>query len=126
LDYKKLIIYLIVILVGAGIWFRNDRNKKRQAAEAERFAEVYAGTTVMAELFRNDAAKYFDARDSILATHDVDSAWVFEFKNRFAGDEEKWTGIWNRIEAITDSLIEYYKDHPVAHDTSAADTTNPR
>ncbi len=118
MDYRKLIIYCIVILVGAGIWFRHKWDQKRQLAESDRFAEVYAATTVMAELYRNEPEKYFAARDSIMAAHGVDSAWVFDFRDKFKGDEEKWKGIWDHINTITDSLIEYYKLHPIVHDTS--------
>lgn len=127
MDYKKIIIYIIVILVGVGIWFKRERDEKRQLADSERFAEVYAATTVMAELYRNEPQKFFAARDSILAAHGVDSAWVFDFRNKFEKNEEKWTGTWSRINAITDSLIAYYREHPIIHDTSStADTmTNP-
>ncbi len=125
MDYKKLIIYLIVILMGVGVWFKRDRDEKRQLAVDERFAEVYAATTVMAELYRNEPERYFAARDSILTAHDVDSAWVFDFQSRYKDKEEKWTPIWARIQMITDSLIEYYKDHPVVHDSSAAADTMP-
>lgn len=120
MDYKKLILYLVVILVGTGIWFTNDRNEKRRLAESERFAEVYAATSVMAELYRTEPGRFFAARDSIMAAHGVDSAWVRRFRDRFDGHEEKWTGVWDRIDVLTDSLIEYFKMHPVTHDTAAA------
>jgi hypothetical protein len=124
LDYKKLILYLVVILVAVGIWFINDRNEKSRLAESERFAEIYAGTSVMAELYRTDPARFFSARDSILAAHGVDSAWVRRFKDKFEGHEEKWTGLWDRINIITDSLIKYFKEHPVIHDTTTAGDTS--
>lgn len=128
MDYKKLIIYLIIILMGVGVWFKRKQDEGRQLADSERFAEVYAATTVVAELYRNEPEKFFAARDSILAAHGVDSTWAFDFRKKFEGNEEKWTGIWSRIEMITDSLIGYYKEHPVAHDTSGASdsTANPR
>jgi hypothetical protein len=124
LDYKKLILYFIIIVVAVGIWFRNGLIEKRRLSDAERFAEVYAGTAVMAELYRNEPKEFFAARDSILSVHGVDSSWVRHFQNKFEGHEERWIAVWSRINAITDSLIEYYKEHPVTHDTTgAADTT---
>lgn len=124
MDYKKIIIYIIIVLLGVGVWFKRERDQKRQLSDSERFAEVYAATTVMAELYRNEPEKFLAARDSILAAHSVDSAWVSDFRNKFEKNEEKWTGIWNRIEGITDSLIAYYKEHPIIHDTSATTDTS--
>jgi hypothetical protein len=95
-------------------------DQKHRQEEAERFAHVYASTMVLAELYRNEPDKYFEARDSILADHDIDIAWMDRFRRSFEGREEKWAWVFVRIDNITDSLIEYFKEHPVDRDTTAA------
>jgi len=121
LDYKKIAVYIIIILVGIGIWYKNRLDENQRREEAERFAHMYAGTMVTAELYRNEPDKFFDARDSIMREYGVDTTWVNRFRHAYEGSEEKWVPVFIRIHNIADSLIEYFKENPIDRDTTVTD-----
>ena len=127
MDYKKIILYFLIIVIAAALWIKSSNQDKTVQQKAERFASVYAGTAVMAELYRNEPDRFFRARDSIYAQYGVDSAWVYNLKDELSGEEEKWDPVWSSIKNKVDSLIEYHKDHPVTSvvkDSTAADSTD--
>ncbi len=116
MDYKKITLYTIIILVGIGVWYKSKLDEGKREEEIERFAHVYASTTVMAELYRNEPEKFFVARDSILNEYDVDTVWLNRFQSSFDSREENWTMVFIRIQNIADSLVEYFKENPIEHD----------
>ena len=125
MDYKKIAAYLVIILMALGYWYKTGLDEKRRQETYDRFAVVYASTTVLAEVYRTDSTKFFAARDSILTLYHVDSAWMDQFRQSLAGREEEWSGVWEIIKRKGDSLIAYFKAHPrdAAAVDSAADTT---
>ena len=120
MDYKKIAAYLVIILMALGYWYKTGLDEKRRQETYDRFAAVYASTTVLAEVYRTDSTKFFAARDSILTLYQVDSAWMDQFRQSLAGKEEEWSGVWEIIKRKSDSLIEYYKAHP--RDSTAVDS----
>ena len=115
MDFRKIIFYLLIILAALGYWHKSGRDKQARMAEYDRFASVYAGTSVMAELYRNEPERFFAARDSIYALYKVSADSLNAFKAGFENREEDWSEIWKIIKDKSDSLITYYKEHPVAH-----------
>lgn len=112
MDYKKIAIYALIILAGFGYWYKTRLDDTRNAENGDRFASVYAATTVMAQVHRTDSAGFFSARDSIYSVYDVDSIWINDFSQSMENNEEQWTAIWIMIKNKTDSLIEYYRANP--------------
>jgi len=118
LDYKKIIIYLVILLAALGYWYKVFQDEKRGLEQTDRFASVYAGTAVMAELYRNEPDRFFRARDSIYNLYKIDSMWINEFRRSHQDREEDWSLVWDAVKRKTDSLVEYYKLNPVKHDTT--------
>ena len=123
MDYKKIILYLIIILAALGYWYKTGQDDKKQAELSDQFTSVYAATSVMAELYRNEPERFMQARDSIYEVYDFNADSIEAFKQSFEDREDEWTGIWIVIRNKTDSLIEYYKANPVEHPSDSADTT---
>ncbi len=115
MDYRKIILYLIIILAAFGYWYKLKHDEKKAADEVIKFADVYAATSVMADLYRNEPGKFMQARDSIFKVYDYNEDSVRAFKDIYEGKEEQWTLVWNVIRTKTDSLIAYFKTHPVEH-----------
>ncbi|NMC43265.1 MAG: hypothetical protein GYA46_05040 [candidate division Zixibacteria bacterium] len=116
MNYKKLAVYLLIGLVAIGVWFKNNRDKARRVDDGNRFAEAYAGTVVMAELFRNEPERFVRARDSIYQVYGFTPASIAQFQESLRGREEDWRTVWDAVHAKTDSLVKYYLAHPVIHE----------
>lgn len=116
MNYKKLAVYLLIVLIVFGVWFKKNRDAARRMEEYGRFAEAYAGTVVMAELFRNEPERFIRARDSIYQVHGFTPASIAQFQESFRGREEEWRTVWDAVHARTDSLVKYYLAHPVIHE----------
>lgn len=116
MNYKKLAVYLLIVLAVFGVWFKHNRDKARQMDEGSRFAEAYAGTVVMAELFRNEPERFVRARDSIYQAYGFTPASIAQFQESLRGREEDWRTVWDAVHAKTDSLVKYYLAHPVIHE----------
>jgi hypothetical protein len=117
LNYKKIIVYLVIVIVAISLWLKSEMEESQRQEKVELFASVYAGTTVTAELYRNDPERFFIARDSIFAHHGVDSSWVSAFRQEFEGNEEIWTAAWDMIRIKVDSLVESFKNKSKAVDS---------
>ena len=113
MDYRKIILYLILILAALGFWHKSRHDDKKQADKAERFASVYAGTSVMAELLRHDPQRFFRARDSICNVHNFNADSIEAFRLTFENREEEWNDIWLIIKIKTDSLIAHFRANPI-------------
>jgi hypothetical protein len=113
LDYKKIFIYLIIILAAAGYWYKSELDEKKRAKASELFAEVYASTSVMAELYRNEPERFMTARDSIYKAYSFNADSIEAFRQTFEDREDEWTQVWIVIKNKTDSLINYFKANPV-------------
>ena len=120
MDYRKIFIYLVIILAALGYWYKTNRNSQNKADAAEKFASVYAATSVMAELYRNELGRFIKARDSIFSEYNFNLDSIAAFKESFGDREEDWNPIWNTVKIKTDSLIEYFKNNPVEHDLDPA------
>ncbi|MFH1699817.1 MAG: hypothetical protein ABIE07_04440 [Candidatus Zixiibacteriota bacterium] len=93
--------------------------------KSEIFAQVYAGTRVIGELYRNEPDRFFRARDSIYGTYSFNEDSVRLFQISLENDSEKWPEIWGRIRNIVDSLTTYFIENPVTHPTAdSTDTPN--
>jgi len=129
LDYRKIILYLIIILAVLGYLYKSKQNEKNQAEKAERFAAVYAATSVMAELFRHEPERFMQARDSIYNAYNFDADSVEAFRQTFENREGEWNDIWLIVKIKTDSLIAHFRANPVIHDTDtvniASDSVKP-
>ena len=109
LDYKKLVILALIILTGVGYrWISINRRQDRQR-QADLFASVYAGTAVMAELYRKEPPRFLQARDSILSEYGIDSLWPADYQKKNLGREEEWSLIWETIQRKVDSLVQIYR-----------------
>ncbi len=113
MDYKKILIYLILIVLLAGLWLRSETSQKEFIKKADVFTSVYASSAVLAELYRNRPEHYYMTRDSIYRENGVDSVWMFDFARRLEGREENWDRIWDEIYRKVDSLATFYKTNPV-------------
>ena len=118
MDYKKIILYIVVLLAALGYWYKVSQDEKRGLEQSDRFAAVYAGTAVMAELHRNEPERFFQARDSIYKLYHVDNQWIEKFHRSHQDREEDWSLIWDAVKRKTDSLVEYFKLNPIEHDTT--------
>ena len=98
------------------VWTRLGANRE---AINDRFASLYAGTAVVAELYRNEPKRFVRARDSLYRLYDFTPQAVDLLKQKWQGREEEWYLIWVAIKRKTDSLTQYYKDHPVSHPSVA-------
>lgn len=115
MDYKKAAFYIVVILI-AIFWYRyNQSEQSARLIEFDRFATVYAGVTVMAELYRNEPELFFMARDSIYESYQYNADSVDAFRLSLEGEEEDWKYVWESIRVKIDSLVEFYKLNPVDH-----------
>ncbi len=115
MNYKKLAVYLFLALVVLGFWYKNSRDTQRRLDEYNRFADAYAGTAVMAELYRNEPDRFLRARDSIYQMYGFSPASIEQFQTSMRDREEDWTLVWNAVRFKTDSLAKYYNTHPVQH-----------
>ena len=115
MNYKKLAVYLLIVLVILGIWYKNTRDTQRRLDEYARFAGAYAGTAVVAELYRNEPDRFLRARDSIYKLYDFTPASIEQFQQSMKGREEDWSLVWDAIRLKTDSLTKFYIAHPVTH-----------
>lgn len=116
MDYRKIFLYLIIVLVAFWYWHSSEREEKARLAEFDRFVSVYAGTSVMAELYRNEPHRFYQSRDSIYAIYNYNADAVEQFESSFKDQEEEWVAVWEAIKLKTDSLIEYFNNNPVEHD----------
>lgn len=116
MNYKKLAVYLLIVLVVFGAWFKKNRDAARRVEEYGRFAEAYAGTVVVAELYRNEPDRFVRARDSIYQLYEFTPASIAQFQESLRGREEDWRMVWDAVHAKTDSLVKYYLAHPVIHE----------
>ncbi|MCP4568250.1 MAG: hypothetical protein GY841_11795 [FCB group bacterium] len=116
MDYRKIIFYLIVILAIIGWRYKTGRDEAARLAALDHFGSVYAGTVVVAELYRNEPQRFYDARDSIYAFYETNADSIAAFQASFEDREEEWSQVWNDIKIKTDSLIAYFKENPVKHD----------
>ncbi len=122
MDYRKFFIYLVIILAVAGYWYKTDRDEKIRAEASLKFADVYAATTVIAELYRNEPERFTRARDSIYEVYRFNADSIRAFEKTFEDREEEWTSIWSTIRNKADSLIGYFQDNPIEHPSDSADT----
>jgi hypothetical protein len=121
LDYKKIILYLIIILAALGYWYKTELDEAARTERALTFASVYAGTSVIAELYRNEPDRFIQARDSIYETYNFNADSIDKFKQSFEGREGEWVDIWNIVRTKTDSLIEYFKASPIENSSDSTD-----
>ncbi|MEE9443670.1 MAG: hypothetical protein V3V99_13480 [candidate division Zixibacteria bacterium] len=125
MDYRKIIFYVVIILLAVGYWYTTKNKSEEITLKSELFAQVYAGTRVVGELYRNEPERFFRARDSIYAAHNFNADSVRFFQQSLENDSEKWPEIWGRIRNLTDSLTTYYIENPVIHPTvDSTDTLN--
>lgn len=122
MDYRKIIIYIVIIAMAAGYWYWTGKKSEELARKSEVFANVYAGTRVVGELYRNEPERFFRARDSIYAEYNFNADSVRIFQQLLEGDSEKWPDIWGRIRNLVDSLTTYYIENPIEH--PIADSTD--
>lgn len=115
MDYRKIFLYFVIILIAAGWWYKGKRDEARYNDRIDRFVSAYAGTSVMSALFRNEPDRFYQARDSIFNQYQFTADSMEAFQETLEGEEEQWSQIWSRIKNKTDSLIEYYKVNPVEH-----------
>ena len=94
------------------VWTHLGANRE---ATDDRFASLYAGTAVVAELYRNEPERFVRARDSLYRLYDFTPQAVELLKQKWQGREEDWYPIWVAIKRKTDSLTQYFKAHPVGH-----------
>jgi hypothetical protein len=119
LDYKKIFIYLIIIVAALGYWYKSGQDEKKRAERGLKFASVYSATAVMAELYRNEPDRFTRARDSIYTFFEFNADSIQDYKESFDGREEEWNRIWTVIRSKTDSLIDYFKANPVEHQSDS-------
>lgn len=122
MDYKKIIVYLIIILAAGGYWYKTDRDEKNRAEATDRFVHVYSAASVLAELYRNEPERFIQARDSLYNVYDFNADSIEAFRLTFENREEDWTEVWNSVRRVTDSLIDHFKANPIEHpDKDTAD-----
>jgi len=123
-DYKKITIYLLIVIAIAGYWYVSRRQEEKRQQAYTRFADVYASTVVMAELYRNEPDRFFQARDSIYTVYHYSRQSVDNFLKKMKDREEDWSRIWADIKRRVDTLTDYYMDNPIEHfDSIPIDTT---
>ena len=125
MDYKKIIVYLIIILAAAGFWYKTERDEKNRAEAADKFTHVYAATSFLAELYRNEPERFIQARDSVYDVYNFNADSIEDFRTTFENREEDWNEVWISIRRVTDSLINHFKANPIGHpEKDPADTVN--
>jgi hypothetical protein len=115
MDYKKLAVYLLIVLIIFGFWYQHNRATHRRLEEYHRFASAYAGAAVMAELYRNEPERFQHARDSIYRVYNFTPTSIDQFQQSLKDHEEDWGLIWDAVRLKTDSLAKYYIAHPIMH-----------
>lgn len=118
MDYKKTIVYLLVILAGFGLWYGYKFQQHKRLDTYERFADLYSRSTIMAQFYRRQPDQYRHVRDSLQQYYGFTDKSFADLKKLLQGREEDWTQIWSEINLKTDSLAKYYQAHPI-------DSTNP-
>lgn len=118
MDYRKIFFYLIIILGIVGWRYKAGRDEAARQAALDNFGSVYAGTVVVAELYRNEPQRFYRARDSIYALYEINADSITAFKVSLENREDEWIQVWNDIKIKTDSLIAYFKENPVTHGLS--------
>ncbi len=117
LNWKKIIVYLAIIAVAVGLYYKNKQDANEQTAKFDKIGSFYAELSVAAELFRNEPERFYTARDSLFFKYNLTADSITAFKKLLAGREEKWQTVWLLAKNKTDSLVAYFKEHPVEHDT---------
>jgi len=115
LYYKKLIILVLIVVIGLGFWYGRRQSEKNRYRRYDSLAHVYAETSVMAELYRNEPQLFYAARDSLYRLYDFNPESIMALRNSLANREEDYSYVWQVIKRKTDSLVEYYKAHPIEH-----------
>lgn len=129
MDYKKLGIYALIILAALGYWYKTRLDADRRLVLYDRFATVYAGVAVVAELYRNEPAKFLLARDSVYRANRFGPDSLEIVTKLLQGREKEWDPVWELVRVKTDSLSKYFITHPVIHapaDSTGADSTRIR
>jgi len=114
-DWLK--ISIIIILVAGFFIYRwwDSHDTTNFDSNAERFATVFAATTVAGELYRNEPERFFRVRDSIFEATSYNMDSIDSFRQRLEGQEEKWSRVWTEVFNQIDSLTRYYKINPIKH-----------
>lgn len=112
MDYRKIIVYVLIVIIAAALWYRSKDTGEASVDSEKRFIEVYAGTAVVAEIYRDVPERFFRARDSIYALYNFDADSVAAFEKTFEGREGDWAPVWNTIRNKVDSMVTYIKDNP--------------
>ena len=127
MNFKKIIIYAVLILAAIGYWYMRKDSRKEKIALYDRFATLYAETSVLAELYRNEPDKYIEARDSIYHLYGLNAESAESLKASLERDDADWGYIWAAVNRKTDTLVRYYLTHPVTHAApDSADTGRDR
>jgi hypothetical protein len=111
-NYKRVFFYLTVILAAAVIWFVRERSEDRREREIERFVDVYAGLATVTEIYAEHPELLERARDSIFDQYHFSVDSIRHFRGKYAGHEERWAKIWDRIQNRIDSLATAYQNNP--------------
>lgn len=120
LNWKKIIIYIAIIVVAVGLYFKNERDVANLTAGFDKYGSFYAELSVAAELYRNEQDQFFAVRDSLFLKYKLNADSIDSFKKSLEGREEDWQKVWILAKNKTDSLVAYFKEHPVEH--GGADT----
>lgn len=123
MDYKKIIIYIVIILAGLGYWYGRKMYLSRNDAYYDRIAGLYAETAVMAEIHRLQPETFVWVRDSLYRHYQLTPDAYDSLQQELIGREEEWGKIWGKIKKKTDSLVKYYQDslpQPPPPDTTRA------
>ncbi|MCK5127428.1 MAG: hypothetical protein KAR42_14325 [candidate division Zixibacteria bacterium] len=115
MDYRKIFLYIVIIIAIAGFWYKSQLDEEVIAKSGDKFIQVYSSLAVLAELYRNEPDRYYQARDSVYSLYQFDGDSVTVFRETLEGTEDRWPDIWSKIRGRSDSLIEYFKSNPVDH-----------
>lgn len=113
------VLILIAVILGGYFYIKNKEEAEKQK-EFYRYAGVISEVSVAAELYRNDSDSFLIVRDSILRSYDLSMNDITGFRNRLKSEPRQWQRVWEYVDSITDSLVDWQYERLSKDPDSAA------
>gem|GEM_PF-967118 len=101
-------IVAVLVLIGlivAGYLYIKDWKQDKLEAEYRKYAAVVTGTSLAAELYRNDKPRFLTVRDSILTAHAVTREEMLTLVEKFRTENWVPADFWKHVSEMTDSVV---------------------
>ncbi len=79
------------------IFFISFNCKSNFRIEEKKFVNLYADLLILKEMYRGDDSSYFNARDSLYKSYEVDQFKIDQTLDYYSSDSQKWTEFYRKV-----------------------------